>query len=177
MDVFRTLATATGTKLSPELETQIEGRDLTPLLANPKAEWPNRTLVTHVGRWAKGKSPETAKYRECAIRDAQYTLVSTNGDEAPKWQLFDVMSDPAQTQNIAETKPEIVKRLSENYEQWWKSVQPQLVNESAVGPDINPYKALYWKQFGGGPNEKEKAQMDPNRPTELNGQKPRPAKK
>lgn len=177
VDVFRTIATATGAKLTPELETQIEGRDLTPLLANPKAEWPNRTLVTHVGRWAKEKSPETAKYRECAIRDAQYTLVSTNGDESPKWQLFDIKADPAQSQNIAETKPEIVKRLSDNYEQWWTSVQPQLVNESAVGPAVNPYKELYWKQFGGGPNEKEKAQMDPNRVSELNGQKPRPARK
>jgi hypothetical protein len=28
-----------------------------------------------------------------------------------------------------------------------------LVNEDAVGPKINPYKKLYWKQFGGGPKE------------------------
>jgi hypothetical protein len=28
-----------------------------------------------------------------------------------------------------------------------------LVNENAVGPDINPFKARYWKQFGGGPKQ------------------------
>ena len=24
-------------------------------------------------------------------------------------------------------------------------------NENAVGPAVNPFKELYWKQFGGGP--------------------------
>ena len=28
-----------------------------------------------------------------------------------------------------------------------------LVNEDAVGPAVNPFKELYWKQFGGGPDE------------------------
>jgi arylsulfatase len=30
-------------------------------------------------------------------------------------------------------------------------VQPGLVNEDAKGPKVNPFKELYWKQFGGGP--------------------------
>ena len=29
-------------------------------------------------------------------------------------------------------------------------MQPQLVNENAVGPKVNPFRELYWKQFGGG---------------------------
>jgi arylsulfatase len=32
-------------------------------------------------------------------------------------------------------------------------VQPQLVNEHAIGPKVNPFKAVYWKQFGGGPGD------------------------
>jgi arylsulfatase len=54
---------------------------------------------------------------------------------------------------VAAQHPEVVKELDAAYDQWWDSVQPQLVNENAVGPAVNPFKALYWKQFGGGPKE------------------------
>ena len=39
-------------------------------------------------------------------------------------------------------------RNSAAYDRWWASVQPQLVNEKAIGPGINPFKELYEKQFG-----------------------------
>ena len=42
-------------------------------------------------------------------------------------------------------------------------MQPFLVNEDAMGPEINPMKELYWKQFGGAPDSKMKWQMNPNR--------------
>lgn len=44
-----------------------------------------------------------------------------------------------------------VNALDAAYDKWWDSVQPQLVNENAVGPKVNPFKELYWQQFGGGP--------------------------
>ena len=44
--------------------------------------------------------------------------------------------------------PDVVKELDAAYDKWWDSVQPQLVNENAVGPKVNPFKELYWKQFG-----------------------------
>jgi arylsulfatase len=31
------------------------------------------------------------------------------------------------------------------------------VNEDAVGPKMNPFKELYWKQFGGGPGDRQQA--------------------
>ncbi|HXJ62006.1 MAG TPA: hypothetical protein VNU68_35665 [Verrucomicrobiae bacterium] len=46
---------------------------------------------------------------------------------------------------------------------WWTSVQPMLVNEKAVGPRLNPFKELYWKQFGGKPTEEDLRLMDPAR--------------
>ena len=36
-----------------------------------------------------------------------------------------------------------------------------MVNEDATGPQMNPMKEQYWKQFGGGPDEKLRQQMDP----------------
>jgi arylsulfatase len=38
-----------------------------------------------------------------------------------------------------------------------------MINEKAVGPAINPFKELYWKQFGGGPSAEELRRMDPAR--------------
>ena len=42
-------------------------------------------------------------------------------------------------------------------------MQPMLVNEKAVGPRLNPFKELYWKQFGGKPTEEDLRLMDPAR--------------
>jgi arylsulfatase len=133
IDVFRTIVTLAGAKLPPEAETQIEGRDLTPLLQEPAAFWPERTLFTHAGRWPKSAAPETAKYRQCAVRDARYTLVSEKGAAKPVWELYDVLADPAQARNIAAEYPAEVERLAAAYQIWWTSVQPQLVNETTTG--------------------------------------------
>ena len=42
------------------------------------------------------------------------------------------------------------------YDKWWEEVLPATVeNENAVGPPVNPFKELYWKQFGGKPDKKQ----------------------
>jgi arylsulfatase len=38
---------------------------------------------------------------------------------------------------------------------------PRLENEDAVGPKVNPFKARYWAQFGGGPDDALRKRMDP----------------
>ena len=47
--------------------------------------------------------------------------------------------------------PTWVKKLDEEYDAWWATLPPYLVNEDAVGPKVNPFKELYEKQFGGKP--------------------------
>lgn len=82
LDIFPTLAEITGAKLSDEAKMQVEGRSLLPLLKNPKAEWPDRTLVHHVGRWGKGNA-EQLKYAKCAIQNSRFTLVNNEGHRHP----------------------------------------------------------------------------------------------
>jgi arylsulfatase len=48
------------------------------------------------------------------------------------------------------------------YDQWWTAVEPMLINEDVAAPKMNPMKELYWKQFGGGPDEALLKRMDPN---------------
>jgi len=150
IDFFPTIAELAGAKLNDKVKGQIEGRSLVPLLQNSKASWPERVLFTHVGRWERDQAAQS-KYRNCGVRNSRWHLVCVSKSGEKEWQLFDVVSDPGESTDLAQQHHEIVQELEKSYDKWWDSVQPQLVNEDAVGPKQNPFKELYWKQFGGGP--------------------------
>jgi len=154
IDIFPTLAQIAGAKLSDEVKRQVEGRSLLSLLKNSKADWPDRVLVTHVGRWPRGKAAQW-KFKNCSIRNSRFALVNNA-------ELYGLKIDPGETKNVIEQHPEIATRLRAAYDEWWSEVLPRLENEEAIGPKINPFKALYWKQFGGGPDEALLRQMDPD---------------
>jgi len=156
LDIYPTLAEITGASLADDVKKQVEGRSLLPLLRNPKAEWADRTLVHHVGRWGYGKAADS-KYTKCAIQNSRFTLVNNV-------ELYDLKADPGEKQNVIAEHPDVVATLRAAYDQWWADVQPMLVNEAVnSAPKINPMKALYWKQFGGGPDETMLRKMDPTK--------------
>ena len=109
---------------------QVEGRSLVPLMVDPKVEWPERILFTHVGRWPKGAKPADYKYAHCSVRSPRWHLVCDSRDGSKKWQLFDVKADPGEKTDVADKHPAVVKELDTAYDMWWASVQPQLVNEA-----------------------------------------------
>ena len=74
--------------------------------------------------------------------------MSLSKGDAKNWQLFDLKADLAEQTNIAGQHPQVVQQLDAEYDRWWDSVQPQLVNEEAVGPAVNPFKELFERQFG-----------------------------
>lgn len=149
IDVFRTLAEFAGVTLTGAEQAQAEGRSLMPLLRDPSAVWPERTLVTHVGRWKPGDAPETLKYQGCSVRVPQWHLVSVGKDGTRTvWQLFDLGNDPGEQQDVAAANPAVVARLSAEFETWWTAVRPQMVNEGVKGPEENPYAVAFRAQFG-----------------------------
>ncbi len=157
LDLFPTLAELTGATLSATVRQQVEGRSFLPLLKNPKSELPDRTLVHHVGRWAKGKAAD-AKFAKPAIQNSRFTLVNNA-------ELYDLRADPGETTNVIDRHPEVVASLRATYDQWWNEVQPLLVNENVTGiPSINPFQELYYKQFGGSPTAADLRRMNPNPP-------------
>jgi hypothetical protein len=126
-----------------------------PLLKDPTANWPARTLFTHVGRWERGQAA-ASKYANCAVRTPRYHLVSHAANKpqpvpAKKWELYDVQADPAEATDIAAAHPAIVAELDALYDRWWEQVLPLMTNEDAVGPKVNPFKEQYWKQFADAP--------------------------
>jgi arylsulfatase len=147
IDFFSTIAEIAGAKITDEIKAQVEGRSLVSLLADPKADWPDRILFTHIGRWPKGKVADY-KYTSCSVRSPRWHLVSVAKEGAKQWQLFDVKAEPGEKTDVLAQHPDVVKELEAAYDKWWDSIQPQLVNEDAVGPKVNPFAELYWKQFG-----------------------------
>jgi arylsulfatase len=164
VDVLPTLAELAGAKLSRRVQTQIEGRSLVPLLEKSRAPWADRILITHCGRWPKDAPLEDGKFFSCSVRNTRWHLVSTNGGARAQWQLFDVAADPGETRDVLDENPGVARELASAYDRWWASLPPLLVNEKATGPKVNPFKQLYWKQFGGGPSEEMRRVMDPAQP-------------
>ena len=169
LDLFPTLAELTGAKLSDEVKKQVEGISFLAQLKNPKAEWPDRLLVHHVGRWAAGQADE-GKNSKYSIQNSRFTLVGGK-------ELYDLKADPGETTNVIADHPEVVAKLSAAYDQWWTETRPLMVNEDAVGPKINPLKEIYWKQFGGGPDEAMLKKMDPAGKFKQTEKKENPRKK
>jgi len=145
VDVLPTLCDVAGIALPQAVEEKVEGRSFLPLLQGARAAWPDRPLVTHVGRWDRGQAAQSA-YRNCRIREGRWSLVNTR-NRPDGWELYDIASDPAEQHDRAAAQPEIVKRLAATYDAWWRSVQPDLVNEDLDGPAENPFKTAYRKQF------------------------------
>ena len=146
IDFFPTLAQLAAGKLDAKVTAQVEGRSLLPLLEKDDADWPDRTLFTHVGRWAAGAAPATGKYSNCSVRTTRWHLVQDG--KAKAWQLFDLAADYGEKTNVAAANEPVVTEMASAYEKWWESVQPQLVNENAPVPAENPFKVLYRQQFG-----------------------------
>lgn len=151
-DLFPTLAAVAGAKLPDGVP--LDGRSLLPLLANPTADWPERTLFTHLGRWPRDGA-DAAKFANCSVRRGPYHLVSAVNKKAgkpPRWELFDLATDPGEKTDLAAAKPEVVRELAAAYDRWWAEVRPGLVNEEAykTAPAENPFHTLYRRQFPGG---------------------------
>jgi len=163
IDFFPTIAEIAGVKTPDNLKTQVEGRSLVPLLENPNAHWAERALISHLGRWPKMAEPNESKYKMCGVRNSRWHLVSDKGAAEPKWELFDLKADYSETTDVASQNPEVVKELSLAFEKFWSESLPLMVNEKVIGPSINPFQEIYYKQFGGSPTVQDLAKMDPNR--------------
>lgn len=151
VDLFPTLMDIAGAPATPELKRQLEGRSLVSLLKNPNSDWPERLLVHHAGRWNNGEA-EAAKHTKSSIQNSRFTLVNNQ-------ELYDLTADPGERTNVIDMHPDVAKELREAYDQWWQDVQPQFVNENVVGPAVNPFQELYYKQFGGTPTPEDAAKM------------------
>jgi arylsulfatase len=154
IDIFPTLADLAGADIS---DIGLEGRSLMPLLKKPDAEWTDRKLFFHAGRWPKegagpkfGKgdpNPDSYRNKKFAVRSKKWRLVGADS-------LYDIENDPGETTNVFDQHPEVVAELQKAYNGFWKKARPLMVNEDAPLDVEKPFEANYLKQkaAGGIPN-------------------------
>lgn len=108
IDMLPTLLEACG--VAKPAEIRMDGESLMPLLRGGQTQWPDRTLYF---QWHRGDEPEL--YRSCAARTQRYKLI--DGKE-----LYDVIDDPGEKNNIAAAHPGIVATMRKGYEEWFRDV-------------------------------------------------------
>jgi len=140
LDLFPTLSELAGATL-PDSMQPFDGRSLVPLLENSEAEWADRELFIHCGRWADGER-EANKYTKCAVRTSRWRFVNNS-------ELYDISIDPGETTDVAANHPEVVEELREAYDELWDSAVPLMVNESLprVAPEDQPFALRFAKQL------------------------------
>ena len=122
IDVVPTLLEATGSRVEPR---DLDGVSLWPLLAGtiPPGQWPDRTIHLQNHR---GDTPQLN--RNASARTQRWKIVQPLGegtDPMPpgaSFELYDMSVDPGETTNLAAEHPEIVARMREGYEEWFRDV-------------------------------------------------------
>lgn len=111
----------------PALSLDFDGRSLRPLMEGRSDDWPRRALFTH------NPINETNRYPG-AVRTQRWRLVreikgpmggsraKENDASATSWQLYDMQADPAEEHDLARQEPDLVARLSREYEAWFDDV-------------------------------------------------------
>ncbi|MCC9605602.1 arylsulfatase [Blastopirellula sp. JC732] len=136
IDVFPTIAALAG---APLPEGQVEGRSLLPLVENENADWKDRYLFTHQGRWPTGAEPNNYEWKTFGVRNQKYRLV---GEDA----LFDMEADPGQTTNVIDQHQDVAAAMKTAYDAWWKGTRPMMVNETAKMSPTRPFWEAYYAQ-------------------------------
>ncbi|WP_425395628.1 arylsulfatase [Aeoliella sp.] len=144
---------------SPPEDLKLDGRSLVPLLTQQNAEWPDRSVVIQSHR---GAQPVAG--HNMTVIEQQWKLVRASGfgrfqpsDDAP-FQLYDVASDPRESNDLSKQQPEVFQRLRQHYGSWFDDVSTTRADNYApprmvIGSDQQTVTTLTrqdWQSVGSG---------------------------
>lgn len=142
MDIMPTILDVCG--VSAPDGVKFDGKSLLPLLRNPTISWPDRTIFF---QWNGVKPP--LHRRAFAALTERWKLVQPVGIDNPRhrlifkhygllckaqgrgdrslegplrYELYDIVNDPGETKNLAAEHPDIIDRLTQQYDAWFKEV-------------------------------------------------------
>jgi arylsulfatase A-like enzyme len=121
IDITPTLLDACGVAKSEAV--RFDGISLLPLLTGRLETLPDRTLYF---QWHRGDVPELN--RACAARSQRWKVLQPRGvepgpfTEPPRFELYDIVSDPDETTDVSAQHPDIVDKMRRGYEAWFKDV-------------------------------------------------------
>ena len=110
IDVLPTLADLCHIPLPDSLH--LDGVSLLPLMKNSNAKWPARTICSIQN------DGENRKTRGSARTDQYRFVLDDNGNQ----HLYNMLEDPAESNNLAATLPEITDSIFNLYKNWFADV-------------------------------------------------------
>ena len=143
IDLAPTLLAAAG--VSPPPGLAFDGLSLLPLWEGRAEAWPERNYVVQSHR---GDAP--SRYRAFAVVGPRYKLVQAQsfGQPAPPgapFELYDLLEDPGETNDLAAQRPDVVERLTAAYDGWFDDVSATRGYHPvrfAIGSDRQPHVTL-----------------------------------
>lgn len=125
-DILPTLIDLLGFKM--EKNYHFDGVSLSPILKQEGGALPDRMFVVQYA----GLDELQQKYFSAVIWNS-WRLVGGN-------ELYDVGSDPGQTNNVADAHPEVFEKMKAFYDVWWEGVTPWIGKyvPVVVGSSENP---------------------------------------
>ena len=116
IDLFPTLTELCTLPERPKSALALHGRSLMPLLRQEKAAWPERSLVVDSQRLEN-----LVKWKHAAVMTQRWRLVNPTADgKLSALELYDMTADPGQRRNVAAEQPDVVARLTQSYDEWWR---------------------------------------------------------
>ncbi|MCM8532730.1 MAG: arylsulfatase [Lentisphaeraceae bacterium] len=119
IDVLPTLVELCGIKPIEE-SYKLDGKSLVPLMKNPQANWPDRTIITDSQRVR-----DPIKWKSCSTMTQKWRLIDGK-------KLYDITKDPAQSKDLSKEFPEVVSKLRADYEAWWTDISPAFKKYSRI---------------------------------------------
>jgi arylsulfatase A-like enzyme len=132
-DILPTLIDLAG--LEEPDDVDFDGVSLRPLINNSQEEWAERTLFVHNQRL---QNPE--KYKDFQVLTERWRLEGRD-----KKELYDIISDPGQRQDVADQNKTIVDSLTKKYEKWWQHISTDFdkYNYINIGNDRENPSIIY----------------------------------
>ncbi|MCZ6678666.1 MAG: arylsulfatase [Candidatus Poribacteria bacterium] len=118
IDLLPTLIDLCGLEVSEGVH--FHGTSLTPLFRGEMGAWPSRVIVTDSQR-----VEHPIKWKQSATMTQRWRLI--NGVE-----LYDILADPGQRNDVAANYPDIVEELRGHYEAWWELVSPRFDEDCPI---------------------------------------------
>lgn len=128
-DIYPTLLDIAGLPLKPREHR--DGLSLVPILTQ-KGSLKRDTLYWHYPHYHKA-NPYSA------MRDGDLKLIEYFEDG--QLELFDLSNDPTESNNLAQSQPEVAKRLHKKLNRWRKRIGAQMMSPN---PDYDPNAA--WRR-------------------------------
>lgn len=131
----------------PDTWPELDGRSLVPLIRDSTEAWPDRTLHTQMHGGNGFVQPDDPWLIGAAMTE-RWRLVEGR-------ELYDIIADPGQKNDVSDDFPEIVQRLDKHHRDWLESVRPGMQpTRILIGSDFeNPtdLTSQEWVMPKGGP--------------------------